>query len=212
MSQRSLPALLLLAIVAAGCASQHGMGMGGASQGPFGARSLQCPPAMLHTEPLGEKHANYIGRRGAQVLVLQPDHDQEDMFASCTPFLGRIQQFQDAAVQGLGWRIARELRTPDGVTPMAVEGLALELLAVAARLERPSAFEPVPRWLVRAEELLRSACIPRTWRAPFARDTTSRSRPSCGAYGSNGPPAGWRPASFRSRPWLWRPDSPTRAT
>jgi AraC family transcriptional regulator len=121
----------------------------------FGARSLQCPPATLHTEPLGEKHANYIGRRGAHVLVLQPDHDQEEMFALCTPFLGGVQHLQDAAVESLAWRIALELRAPDALTPVAVEGLGLELLAAAARLREPSAAAPTPRWLIRAEELLR---------------------------------------------------------
>jgi AraC family transcriptional regulator len=121
----------------------------------FGSRKMQCSPATLHTEPLGEKHANYVGQRGAHVLVLQPDHEQEEVFVPCARLLERVQHLQDATVQGLAWRIAREIRSSDGVTSMAVEGLSLELMAVAARLGAPAARGPIPHWLAQAEELLR---------------------------------------------------------
>jgi transcriptional regulator GlxA family with amidase domain len=57
----------------------------------------------------------------------------------------------------LAWRLAAELRTSDAATPLAAEGLALELLAAASREtraeQRPG--RP-PRWLREAEELLRT--------------------------------------------------------
>jgi AraC family transcriptional regulator len=52
----------------------------------------------------------------------------------------------------VAWRIASELSRPDDVTPIALEGLALELLAIASR--SGAAPEPHSAWLARATELV----------------------------------------------------------
>jgi AraC family transcriptional regulator len=54
-------------------------------------------------------------------------------------------------------RAAGELRAPDGVTPFAVEGLVLEMLAMAARLrtaETAAGGRRHPRWLAEARSLV----------------------------------------------------------
>jgi AraC family transcriptional regulator len=49
-------------------------------------------------------------------------------------------------------RIRRELALPDAFTPLAVEGLALELTAIAGRSRAPA---PADRWAEQAHSLLR---------------------------------------------------------
>ncbi len=124
----------------------------------FGSRSLESFPSTLHTEPLGEKHGNRMGRAGAHVLVLQPDPAQEELFRPCSALLERVHRQPRGGLGGLAWRIALELRAPDPVTPLALEGLSFELVTAAARLNRrpPPATPPAPRWLEQAEEFLRA--------------------------------------------------------
>ena len=64
---------------------------------------------------------------------------------------------RDPGVASVARRAADELRMPDGVTPFAVEGLVLELLALAARLQNTDAIgagRRSPRWLGEARALL----------------------------------------------------------
>jgi AraC family transcriptional regulator len=52
----------------------------------------------------------------------------------------------------LAWRAASELRVVDDLTPIALEGLSLELLAVASRAAVPS--PRIAPWLERATEIV----------------------------------------------------------
>jgi AraC family transcriptional regulator len=61
---------------------------------------------------------------------------------------------------GVAWRIARELRSPDSATPLEVEGLVLEMFALASRqgqLERRA--RQAPPWLARTRELLHASFL-----------------------------------------------------
>lgn len=57
-------------------------------------------------------------------------------------------------VPWLATRLYREYRRPDGASPMALEGLALEVLAETFRGTVPPSDRTPPRWLVRSRELL----------------------------------------------------------
>ncbi|MDZ4673125.1 MAG: helix-turn-helix transcriptional regulator, partial [Gemmatimonadota bacterium] len=56
----------------------------------------------------------------------------------------------------LARRLAAELTTPDAAGPVAVEGLALELVAELARGRVMAATRHPPKWLLEAEELVRA--------------------------------------------------------
>src|SRR5260370_5727054 len=64
---------------------------------------------------------------------------------------------RDLGVVSVAKRAATELRMPDSITPFAVEGLVLELLALAARRQNTDAIgaeRRSPRWLGEARALL----------------------------------------------------------
>ena len=42
-------------------------------------RSLDCDAGVAWTEPLGERHANYVGVKGAQVIVIEPDATRTEL-------------------------------------------------------------------------------------------------------------------------------------
>jgi AraC family transcriptional regulator len=58
-----------------------------------------------------------------------------------------------AVSTSIAWRLAAELRAQDESWPLAAEGLALQLLALAARVDAP-ATRRRPCWLRDAQELL----------------------------------------------------------
>lgn len=124
----------------------------------FRGRTCECQPSTVFTEPAGERHANRMQKAGAHVLVLQPDPARSELFRPCATLLDRVNHARDEGVAALAWRLARELRYPDGVSSLAMEGLSLELLAVAARLrETARAERRPPAWLRRAHDLLGSS-------------------------------------------------------
>ena len=71
--------------------------------------------------------------------------------------LGEVNRLRDPVVASVARRAAGELRVPDSVTPLAVEGLVLELLSLTARLRKTDALgaeRRPPHWLGEARALL----------------------------------------------------------
>ncbi len=120
-------------------------------------RAYLCEPYSAVTEPAEERHDNRLGSAGAHVVVVQPDAAALERLGPCGDWFEEVHHARKAPVCAPAWRIARELRAPDRATPVAVEGLVLEMLALATRrrwtgdVPRRS---PAPRWLTRAREEL----------------------------------------------------------
>ena len=95
----------------------------------WNGREASCGPGTLLLEPAGELHANRFARRtDTRVIIIQPDGE---LLALRTAGSHGPRRRPDALP--LAWHVAEELRSRDDVTPMALEGLALELAALAAR-------------------------------------------------------------------------------
>ena len=106
----------------------------------FARRCDDAVPGTLVTMPPEESHEDRFGRDGARIVVVETADGVESV--SC---------FRDWHATLLSLQVARELARPDAFTPLAVEGLALELFAAAARGPAPPPAEP---WLEAARELL----------------------------------------------------------
>ena len=116
-----------------------------------------CEPDSTVTEPAEERHDNRLGSAGAHVVVVQPSAAGVARLGPCGEWFERVHHARKTPVCVAAWRVARELRGPDGATPIAVEGLVLEMLALATRrhwqADRPR-HAPTPPWLSRAREEL----------------------------------------------------------
>jgi AraC family transcriptional regulator len=131
--------------------------LNGSFDGLMRGASHPCPPSTVLTEPAGELHGNQFERAGADVLTVQPDPARAELLEPFGDVLGEVNHMRDLGVASVARRAAGELRMPDSVTPLAVEGLTLELLALAARLRKAStdgAERRPPRWLGEARALL----------------------------------------------------------
>jgi len=72
--------------------------------------------------PAEEQHEDLFGPEGARIVVIESDQEP-----------GRRRCFRDWRATVLAHDISRELAQPDAYTPLALEGLALELKATVAR-------------------------------------------------------------------------------
>lgn len=126
----------------------------------FAGKNLHCPPSTFLCEPAGEKHANRFGNTGARVVVVQPSAAGLERLRAEGSWLDGIHCDPASPAAALGWRLAHEMRAPDKASALAIEGLALEMLAEAARVVSPVARGPKhpPSWLARVLEVLHARC------------------------------------------------------
>jgi AraC-like DNA-binding protein len=121
-------------------------------------RVYPCEPGCVVTEPAEERHGNVLGTAGAHVLVVQPEPTALDRLGHCGRMFEDVRYAARGPGSGVAWRIVQALASPDSATPLEVEGLVLEMFALASRqgqLERRS--RHAPQWLVRTRELLHAS-------------------------------------------------------
>ena len=121
----------------------------------FPRRALPCLPGTLHSEPAEERHGNRMGKLGAHVVVIQPAAPATETLGRAGKVLERINHIPQSLATGLAWRLAREVHHSDVAAPLAIEGLALEILSTVVRYtDRSTWLRPPPAWLRRAQEYL----------------------------------------------------------
>lgn len=136
----------------------------------FRQKTFSCTPGSVAVEPAGEGHANYIGVQGADVLVLQPDGAETEMWRPFAPLFERIGYLRHGGIAGLAGKLVHELRVPDSWSSLAMEGLLLDMLVAAGRVRSETGKAKVPSWLGRVEAMLTEDRIARLDIAALARE------------------------------------------
>jgi AraC family transcriptional regulator len=128
--------------------------LNGTSTESFGKRSRSAEPSTLVFHPAGEPHANHWHGPGGRCLHLEITPPMLARLREHSAILDRPAEFHGGPPAGVAVRLYREFQRDDEVSPLAMEGLALELLAEVAR--RPAAVpeSTPPRWLRQARDLL----------------------------------------------------------
>jgi AraC family transcriptional regulator len=106
--------------------------------------------------PAGASHSSVFAAAGCEILVIRPANDDgAQLFGRLLLELRRVDA---SAATHLGRRIAGELGARDSSSTLALEGLALELIASVGRATTPRA-ERGTAWLQTVRELL-DASVP----------------------------------------------------
>jgi AraC family transcriptional regulator len=147
-----------------------GVMLGGSFNLAFASRGFDCEPGVLFVEPAGETHCNCMGCRGARVIAVQPAPEAIEVGGTLAAVLERPSASRGPHAVHLARRIARECQSGDEFSTLMIEGLALELLAVAGRAGAHDAPAGAPAWLRRVEEQLSDAGSPPVRLADLARD------------------------------------------
>jgi AraC family transcriptional regulator len=114
-----------------------------------------APAASVLTMPPEERHADQFQQGGAHMLVIEPGPATDDLLRPYA-HLFACGHRRDPGLTGLAWRLSQETHAPDTASPLAAEGLILEMLARLARQPSPSVERRRPPWLGGVEERLYS--------------------------------------------------------
>lgn len=117
-------------------------------------RTRRCDASILTFHPPREPHSNTWDDDGA-CLTLELEASRHADLIERSVRLDQSAEFVETGTVALAFRLLNELREPDELSSLAIEGLALELLAACARhrLRRP--LRAAPPWLGHARQLLR---------------------------------------------------------
>lgn len=111
--------------------------------------SIDCGARTVLYKPPGERHTNRSGPSGAHCIAIELP--EQRLLA-----LPSVKRVVSARTDSLVSLLVSELRTQDASAPLAIEGLALELLAAIGRATTMPADSSRPAWLDGALEDLRS--------------------------------------------------------
>ncbi len=138
-----------------------GLTLRGKWESVLGSTRLANSPGMLHVEPAGESHANIFGSEASHVLVIQPNPSHGDLLH---PFRSLLDSAAQVQIGLAGMRIAERLRQevtdPDDLSPLAIEGLAVDLMVSGTRFKK-ACTGPASRWLERVVEALHERFLER---------------------------------------------------
>jgi AraC family transcriptional regulator len=100
-------------------------------------------------------HSGRVGADGAQVLYVMPEVERLSTMVAASEVLADPVWWRGPRVAMLGRGLLRELAVADDAAPLALDGLALELLAILVRRRQESARPgSPPAWLRRVRECL----------------------------------------------------------
>jgi AraC family transcriptional regulator len=127
--------------------------IGGSFELELTGKVHHCPPTSIFTEPAGERHANFIGPRGAHVLIVQPDPARTELLRPFAEILEQTSHRHDAGLTHKVARLTREIHAADTLSNLSAESIVLEMLVELARSSAHASMHP-PHWLLQAQELL----------------------------------------------------------
>jgi AraC family transcriptional regulator len=120
------------------------------------SRTRTCVASNLAYHPAGAPHSDYWNEKGGRCFHLEFGARWMDRVRDFLPALDRPIEFRGGMPVWLAAHLYRELRAPDDVSPLAIEGLSLELAAQFARQTAPKPESRRPAWLDRVVDLVES--------------------------------------------------------
>jgi AraC family transcriptional regulator len=119
----------------------------------YGTRQRVSEPSTLVFHPAGETHSD-CWREGGHCFHVEVSPALVERVRSCSPVLDRPTEFRGGLPVWIATRLYQELCRNDDLSPLAMEGLALELLVEGARRPATGRHHPPPHWLLQVRELI----------------------------------------------------------
>lgn len=122
----------------------------------FGRSTATLKPLSTIFHPSGVMHQDEIGPAGMRVFSVGLQDAWLDRLRECGVTPRTSITLPGSELSRLAMRLYREYLHLDSCSPLVIEGLVLEMLALVARPERAPERRP-PQWLSRVEELLKNS-------------------------------------------------------
>jgi AraC family transcriptional regulator len=129
-----------------------------------------CGPSTLIFHPAGESHTSRYHRAGGRLFVVDFSTEWTHRVREHSTVLDIPAVVGRGPLSLLAWQLYREFRTGDEVSSLAIEGLLLEILAMATRSERKQHGGAIPPWVEKARELIRETFAERLTVEGIARE------------------------------------------
>jgi AraC family transcriptional regulator len=105
--------------------------------------------------PAGMVHSQQFGGAATRQIIFRPEMAWLDQFDDCGAIFADAPHLSDSVFCQLGDRLFREIREPDAYSPIASEGILLEITAAFARRQAVCGRQPrPPGWLLRVRDFL----------------------------------------------------------
>lgn len=117
-------------------------------------RGFECGPQSLIIKPAGEAHANRYERAGMHCFLIEVKPQKVEALRPLSKTFDRVNHVRGVTYSLLARRIWKEMRVMDSASPLAIEGLTLELLAELSRHSSLVSERQFPFWLKRVIEIL----------------------------------------------------------
>ena len=120
----------------------------------YGSRTRTCAPSCAIFRPSEEIHANHFDAAGGRCFNIQFDFAWLERLREGAKILNDSADFYGGPVFHLGMKLYREFQFMDNLSPLVIEGLALEMMAEATRCRLPADELRAPAWLKRARDII----------------------------------------------------------
>jgi AraC family transcriptional regulator len=120
----------------------------------YGRRTRACAPPCAIFRPSEEVHANHFHRTGGRCFNIQFDAQWLERIREGANILNDSADFYGGPVFHLGMKLYREFRLMDQLSPLVIEGLALEMMVEATRYHVPADERFTPSWLKQARDII----------------------------------------------------------
>lgn len=121
----------------------------------FPGKWCDCPPGVVLAKPPGERHEDRWSDGWSRHLIIEIDPERHNDLGASRSSAEEIVHVGGIGAETIAREAWRELTAPDSMTPVALEGLALQLLARVQRgvraLVSPGS---APSWLAQATDFL----------------------------------------------------------
>jgi len=131
-----------------------GMVIEGSYSQTYGRKQRECGPTSFVFHPEDEVHSEIYNDCVTRVFFVEPASHWIEQVRDYSNCLMEPFESSNGAVTQLGLRLYREFRQQDALTPLALEGGLLELLAIAGRHPTGASEKTMPRWMQQTRNLL----------------------------------------------------------
>ena len=121
----------------------------------FPGRAYDCTPGGVLARPPGETHMDAWPSGRARHLIVEVDPATVETGDAVGHAFAEVRHATDPAALSCARLVVREMAEPDDATPLAAEGLAIQLIARLLRIPPPEAGGDPPPWLRRVRDRLR---------------------------------------------------------
>lgn len=120
-----------------------------------GSRVEECRALEMMFTPAHELHSNLFHKSGGRCFVLELPEARLEQLNRRHEFLGRSARFRGSLLSWLMLKLHQEFCQVDEVSPLAIEGLAMEILSEIFRGAKRGSEARPPQWLARARGIIR---------------------------------------------------------